>query len=242
MHSGSRPGPAVPAGAAGTLAGDGHHCPAERRAAGNRPLNTPSHRRPTPPPAATRLALWLTAACALALALLAAVSLLALNLHFESRDRERLHAHLAEARALLSRVDQTAALAALPAQLQAHFSDERELAVRVQGAYGQPLYEQGPDAGWPAELLARPRAVAQPAPLVTWRHQGGAWRGSAVLLRLPLDGAAPLTVAMALEIGPQAAFLASFGWVLAAYVLLAALLLALLARWLARRALAPENS
>ncbi len=204
-------------------------------------MNTSTHRRPTPPPAATRLALWLTAACALALALLAAVSLLTLRLHFESRDRERLHAHLAEARAMLTRVDQTAALAALPAQLQAHFSDERELAVRVQGAYGQPLYEQGADAGWPAELLARPPAAAQPAPLETWHHQGGHWRGSAVLLRLPLDGAAPLTVAMALEIGPQAAFLTSFGWVLAAYVLLAALLLALLARWLAGRALAPSN-
>ncbi|WP_333705147.1 hypothetical protein [Ottowia beijingensis] len=195
-----------------------------------------------PPPSATRLALWLTAACTLALALLAAVSLLALNLHFESRDRERLHAHLAEARALLARVDQTAALTSLPAQLRAQFGDEADLAVRVQDPLGQPLYQQGPNTDLPEALLARPSAAAQPAPLVTWRQDGHAWRGSAMLIRMPLDGAAPLTVAMALDIAPQATFLTSFGWVLAGYVLLAALGLALLARWLVGRALGPPDN
>ena len=55
-------------------------------------------------------------------------------------------------------------------------------------------------------------------------------------------GAAPLTVAMALDIAPQATFLTSFGWVLAGYVLLAALGLALLARWLVGRALGPPDN
>ena len=206
-------------------------------------LNTPT--RPTasgapPNGGATRLAVLLTAACTLALALLAAVSLLALNLHFESRDRERLHAHLQQARALLARVDQTAALTALPAQLQAHFEDERDLAVRVQGPQGQALYEQAPQAEMPAALLARPSAAAQPAPLVTWRQDGRAWRGSALLVRMPLDGAAPLTVAMALDIQPHQAFIASFRWALIGYVLLASLLFALLAQWLVRRAWAQK--
>ena len=196
------------------------------------------------PPSATRLALGLASACALALALLAAVSLLALNLYFESRDRERLHAYLAEARGLLAQVDQTAALTALPAQLQVHFGDEHGLAMRVQDPLGQPLYEQAPVAELPAALLARPSAAAQPAPLVSWRQDGHAWRGSAMQVRMPLDGAAPLTVAVAVDIGAQAAFLTHFSWVLVAYVLLAALLLALLAHWLVRRALKPhaENS
>ena len=60
--------------------------------------------------AADRLAALLTTACALLLGLLAAVSVLALHLHFESRDRDLLHAHLQAARALLVRVDNTAAI------------------------------------------------------------------------------------------------------------------------------------
>lgn len=241
MHSSNRAKPAAPVCAAGTLAVDGHDCPALRRTAGTQPLNIPTRPRLSRRPTATRLALWLTAACALALALLATVSLLTLQLHFESRDRLRLRAHLTEARALLTAVDNTAALAALPARLQAQLGDEAQLAVRVQGAYGQPLYEQGPDAGWPAELLTRPRAAAEAAPLVNWRHDGRSWRGSALLLRMPMDGAVPLTVAVALDVGAQTAFLTSFGWVLASYVLLAALALALLARWLAGRALAAAS-
>ena len=184
---------------------------------------------------ATRLALLLTAACALLLALLAVVSLLALQLHFESRDRERLHAQLQAARALLTSVDHAAALAALPARLHHAFADEGDLAVRVQGALGQPLYEQGPQASLPAHLLARP-SPAQPAPLLSWHLDGRAWRGSAVLMRLPLDGAAPLTVALALDIGAQDAFVTRLRWTLIAYVLLAALAFALLARWLLGRA------
>ena len=114
--------------------------------------------------------------------------------------------------------------------------------MRVQDPLGQPLYQQGPDTDLPEALLARPSAAAQPAPLVTWRQDGHAWRGSAMLIRMPLDGAAPLTVAMALDIAPQATFLTSFGWVLAGYVLLAALGLALLARWLVGRALGPPDN
>ena len=57
-------------------------------------------------------------------------------------------------------------------------------------------------------------------------------------MRLPLDGAAPLTVAMALDVQPQARFLASLRWALVGYVLLAALLFGLLARWWLGRTLA----
>ncbi|MDO5692905.1 MAG: hypothetical protein Q4G70_10555 [Pseudomonadota bacterium] len=201
-------------------------------------MKTPTDSRAARNAAATRLALGLTAVSALALALLALVSLLALNLYFESRDRDRLHAHLAQARVLVARVDQTAALTLLPRQLFDEFGDERDLAVRVQGPLGQPLYEQGAHAEMPASLLGQPSAAAQPAPLVSWRQDGRAWRGSAMLMRLPLEGAAPLTVAVAVDIQAQAAFVTSAVWVLAGYVLLASLVLALLARWLAGRALA----
>ena len=189
--------------------------------------------------AATRLGMLLAAACALLLGLLAAVSLLALHLHFESRDRELLHAHLQAARALLVRVDDTAALSALPARFETTFADEPALAVRVQGAYGQPLYEQGPASGLPPALLARPSASSQPAPLVTWQGDDGrTWRGSALVMRMPLEGASTLTVAMALDIEPHEAFIASFRWALIGYVLLASAAFAVLARWAAGRALA----
>lgn len=187
--------------------------------------------------AATRLALQLTAACGVLLALLAAVGVLALQLHFESRDRDQLHAHLSAARALLASVDSAGALTVLPARLQASFGDEPELAVRVQGALDQPLYEQGAQVGMPARLLSYPSA-AQPAPLLTWRQDGRAWRGSAVVMRMPLPGAAPLTVAMALDIQPHEGFVRSFRWVVTGYVLLMTLAFGLLARWAARRALA----
>ena len=83
----------------------------------------------------------------------------------------------------------------------------------------------------------RGSAVAAPVPLVDWRQDDHVWRGSALLMRLALDGAAPLTVAMALDVGQDQAFVRRLGLVLSAYVLLMVPLLALLARWLVRRAL-----
>jgi len=185
---------------------------------------------------ATHLALCLSALAGVALALLAAAALLAVQLHFEARDRALLHGHLEHARSLLGRVDNTAALSELPAHLAAAFGDQHALAVRVQDPLGQPMYEQAPVADMPPRLLARP-AVAAPAPLVDWRQDDHVWRGSALLMRLALDGAAPLTVAMALDVGQDQAFVRRLGLVLSAYVLLMVPLLALLARWLVRRAL-----
>ena len=195
---------------------------------------------PKAPTAGTRPALWLGALAGLLLALLAAVALLAVQLHFEARDRALLHGHLEHARSLLAGVDDASALSGLPMQLSAAFGDEHALAVRIQDPLGQPLYEQAPVAAMPPRLLARP-AVAAPVPLVDWRQDDHAWRGSAMLMRLALDGAAPLTVAMALDVGQDQAFVQRLGLVLAAYVLLAVPLLALLAWWLARRAVRMTN-
>ena len=56
-----------------------------------------------------------------------------------------------------------------------------------------------PPAALPASLMAQPSA-AHPIALLQWQQDGHSWRGGALLMRLPLDGAAPLTVAMALDI------------------------------------------
>jgi hypothetical protein len=128
-------------------------------------------------------------------------------------------------------VDNTAALAALPARLDAAFCDEPDLAVRVQGAWDQPLFEQGQRGAIAPALLERASAVAQPGPLMTWVEKGRTWRGAALRQRMPMEGAAPLTVAVAIDIQPHAAFVARLRWVLAAYVLLATLVFAGVAHW-----------
>ena len=181
-----------------------------------------------------RPALALAAAGMLALALLAAVVLLALQMHFEARDRALLHRELEQARQVLGGVDDTAALAGMPARLAGVFDGQPALAVRIQGPLGQPLYEKLPRAAMPAALLSRP-APAQPAPLVTWQADGASWRGNALVMRMPMDGAAPLTVAVALQVEQSEDFLGRLRWVLAAYVLLASLGLAALAWRLDRR-------
>jgi hypothetical protein len=194
------------------------------------------------PPSPRRLALVLTAAATLALALLAAVVLLALQLHFEARDRDQLQRELAQARQVLAGVDDTAALAAMPARLaerfDERFNEQAALAVRIQNPLGQPLYERLPAAAMPPALLAQP-ALAPPAPLLSWDADGSRWRGSALLMRMPLDGAAPLTVAVALRIERDTHFLQRLRWVLGAYVALAALALGALAQRAGRRPQAP---
>ena len=127
---------------------------------------------------ATRLTLLFALVSGLALAVLAGVTLLALNLHFETQDRDVLHAQLQRARSLLARVDNTGALSTLPDELQRAFVLQKGLAIRVQGAYGQPLFEQRSEAQMPAALLAKP-ATAPPVPLLHWREGPTAWRGSA---------------------------------------------------------------
>ena len=190
----------------------------------------------TAPPVRS-LALTLTAAAALALALLAAVVLLVVQMHFEAGDRELLHSELEQARQVLASVDDAAALAQMPARLAALFDDQPALAVRIQGPLGQPLYEKLPKAAMPPALLTQP-ALAPPAPLLTWQTAGAHWRGSALVMRLSMDGAAPLTVAMARQVDRDQDFMQRLRLVLAAYVLLAALGLAALTRWACRRALA----
>ncbi len=196
------------------------------------PLNSPTARTPA------WLGLWLTLIAGVLLALLAAVTLLAVQMHFEARDRQLLHSHLERARILLARVDHTARLSTLPTQLQDAFGDEHALAVRIQDPLGQPLYEQAPAAAMPMRLLAHP-AVAQPVPLVDWMEAGHFWRGSAMLMRMPMDGAAALTVAMALDVGNDQAFVQRLRLVLIAYLLLATMAFGVLAWWLTGRRRGP---
>jgi len=200
----------------------------------NSPLSPPTSRSPAAQ--AWRLALPLAGAAVLALALLAVAVLLAVQMHFEEGDRELLLRDLEQARQILAGVDDTAALAEMPARMADAFDRQGALAVRIQGPLGQPLYEKQPKAAMPPALLTQP-ALAPPAPLVTWRSDGARWRGSALVMRMPLDGAAPLTVAVARQVEREEDFLRRLRQVLAAYVLLAALVLSALTWWLCRRAL-----
>ncbi|MDR2155044.1 MAG: hypothetical protein LBE78_08480 [Burkholderiaceae bacterium] len=186
---------------------------------------TPAVSAPSPVKRSARI---LLIAAVLALALLATVAALALQIHFEAGDRERLHRALEHAHQVLAGVDDTAALAAMPTRMAAAFDHQRALAARVQNSLGQPLYEKRPETILPPALLTRP-ALALPAPLVTWRVGDVYWRGSALIMRMPLEGATPLTVAMALPVERDLNFLQRLRLVLIAYVLLASLGLTALA-------------
>lgn len=185
----------------------------------------------------TRLTVLLAAVASAALALLGSVTLSALDDHFEAQDRGTLHSHLQQARLMIAQVADGAALEALPAQFDHAFGSHRDLAVRVQGAPGQPLFTQNAITV-PADLLRQP-GEAHPTATLTWREGEHAWRGSAMRMPLSIDGAAPLTVAMALDIHHHETFIANFRKALIGYVLLTALGCALLAWWAVRQGLKP---
>ncbi len=181
----------------------------------------------------------LAAVAVLALTLLAAANALLAQMFFEGSDRQRLHAHLRQVREALAASDSAAALALLPERLEHRFAALPDVTLRVQGAYGQPLYEQGTTV--PQVVLAR--AATTPAPLQQWVDaEERRWRGQAVLMRAPLDGAAPLAVVVALDVQRQWAFALRLHAALGVYVLLVCGALA----WLARRVLAalvpPQHS
>lgn len=173
---------------------------------------------------------WALAAVACVLLALQALALsLAVQMFFESSERARLGAHERQAREELTATDSAAALATLPERLQRRFGALPDVALRVQGAFGQVLYEQGTTV--PPQALARAVAAA-PAPLLHWRDgDGRLWRGEVLRMPVPLESAPPLVVALALEVQQPWLFGVRLRVLLAAYVLLAAAALL----WLARR-------
>ena len=185
----------------------------------------------------TRLTVLLAAVASAALALLGAVTLWALDDHFEAQDRGTLHSHLQQARLMIAQVADGAMLKALPAQFQSAFSSHHDLAVRVEEGAGQPLFEQNASS-MPKNWTRQP-SEADPTPTHTWRDGEHAWRGSAMRMPLSINGVAPLTVAMALDIHHHETFIANFRKALIGYVLLTALGCALLAWWAVRQGLKP---
>lgn len=185
----------------------------------------------------TRLTLLLATVASSALAVLGGVTLWSLDEHFIAQDRGILHSQLQQARLLIAQVDDDVALAALPARLRTAFAAQSGLAVRVQLAGQPPLFEQHAASLAGATLV--PQSDVHPAPLEYWHADGSAWRGSALLMPLPLADSPPLAVSMALDIDHHEIFIARFRHALIGYVLLTALGCALLAWWAVRRGLQP---
>lgn len=185
----------------------------------------------------TRLTLLLSGAASLALAALGLVTLWALDGHFQAQDRGTLHSHFQQARGLLAQVQDDATREALPGRFQAAFASHADLAVRVQQADGRVLFEQNTVA-IPPQMTRQP-ARAHPVTTTKWRDGERAWRGSAMTMPSSVAGAAPLTVAMALDTHHHDTFIANFRRALLGYVLLTAIGCALLAWWAVRRGLRP---
>lgn len=185
--------------------------------------------------AVRRAGWWLAAGFALLQALLAGACWLGLHLYFESRDRATLQAHFESARSLLLAVDNAAALAAAAPRLYALLGDEHQLAVRLQGAHGQALYEQ--NAQHLPDTLSTHASAAPPLPMVRWQAQGSTWRATAIQITTRLPGAAPLTLAVGLNISAQDRLLRHLALALGLCVLLSSVLFATFAQLLLGRAL-----
>jgi len=185
----------------------------------------------------TRLTVLLATVASTALALMGGVTLWALDDHFEAQDRGTLHSHLQQARQMIAQVADQADLEALPAKFEYAFASHHDLAVRLEDAAGLSLFRQNAITV-PAELLRRPDD-AHPTTTLSWREGDHAWRGSAMLMPVSMSGAAPLTVAMALDIHHHETFISNFRKALIGYVLLTALGCAVLAWWAVRQGLKP---
>mgnify|MGYP001159259938 CR=1 FL=1 len=185
----------------------------------------------------TRLTLLLTVVASIALVVLGGVTLWALNAHFEAQDQGTLHSHLQQARLMIAPVDDAAGLATLPTQFHQAFASHHDLAIRVLDANGRTLFEQNA-TGMPADWWRHPNET-HPVATMTWREGEHAWRGSAMRMSLSMDGAAPLTVAMALDIHHHELFTTNFRHALMGYVLLTAAGCALLAWWAVRQGMKP---
>jgi hypothetical protein len=171
----------------------------------------------------------------LALGLMAAVTWLTLSIQMQGQDRRALQERMTAAQKLLMQVDGAGNLAHLPLRLEAEFGRDTRLAILVQGAFGQVLYQQQIASGAPGVPDARGLSNQGLLALRTWNDGHRLWRGIVAPVQTQMTGAAPLGMVMALDVTAQQRFMNSLALTLTAYVLLAALACALAFIWLLRR-------
>jgi two-component system heavy metal sensor histidine kinase CusS len=161
----------------------------------------------------------------------------AIERHFVELDHHALSGKVELARELVSRVDDAAALERVDEPLADAFVGHHDLVIQLADGDGRLRYRSAAIT-FPPALTALPRDDRQ-LPTVEWQSEGRRFRGVSARIAPAIPGAAPLTVAVAIDVGHHDDFIAAFQRSLALYVLLAALLMALAAWWATRRGLAP---
>lgn len=161
--------------------------------------------------------------------------------HFVEQDMDLMTGKLHLAAHLLEKVQTSAELAALPAQLGDALVGHHGLAVLVRDAGQRTLFATD-GADFPPALLERGAIRSPPQPQVWQRNlpQGAQpLRGIAALLPTGIPGSQPLLVAVAVDIVHHEHFMASFQATLWLFVAFASILAGFLGWAAVRHGLAP---
>ncbi|HPT51286.1 MAG TPA: heavy metal sensor histidine kinase [Accumulibacter sp.] len=186
-----------------------------------------------------RLTLLFAAASTTVLLTLGLLIAQAVEGHFIEQDMELLHGKIHLASHLLARQRLPADLPALRRHVDDSLVGHHGLAMAIVDQRGDILFAT-PEEPFPAAMLRHFPAPGEAAPrLQTWDSDGRPWRGLATRLPAEESGAAPVLVAVAVDISHHRQFMQGFQQTLWTVVALAAALVGILG-WLAvRRGLAP---
>jgi signal transduction histidine kinase len=184
----------------------------------------------------TRLTTLFAIVASIALAILG-VTMIALDKHFEAQDRDVLDGKIQLARNLVTRIDSSTSLAALPGQFRDAFVGHHDLAVTLLSPDGKTLYANEA-VRFPAALLDHANA-ARKADFKQWQDGGRRLYGTAIAFSTRMPGTAPVIVAVAVDVNHHAVFISKFQRAMGMYVVVAALVCGLLGWLVVRQGLMP---
>lgn len=185
----------------------------------------------------TRLTTLFAIVASIALAILGVVTLVALEKHFEAQDSDAVLGKIQLARNMITRIDSPARLAALPGQLRDAFVGHHDLAVVVLDADGKAIYSSD-SVRFPEALLQHAFREGN-ADFTHWQDGQRRLYGTAVGIPTRISGAAPVIVAVAIDVNHHAVFISQFQRAMITYVVVAALASGLLGWLVVRRGLLP---
>ena len=161
--------------------------------------------------------------------------------HFEDLDRETLQAKLMLAHHAVARITSPAELEQLPAQLGVSATGHHELLMQITGP-NQHMVLAAPNGEF-ADHLRDPNSTNssanQTGQMLQWSHAGHSYRGLTASLSTGIAGAAPLQIAVAVDIAHHQVFMDNLLQTLWLFVGGAALATGLLGWFAASRGLAP---
>ena len=156
--------------------------------------------------------------------------------HFLDDDREELVGKTELIRRLLANATTPAAVAELPTLIAGTTFGHPGMAIAVASANGAVLYSTGPRAVVGHLLASGELGQAQPA---IWSHSGHVYRIAASRMPLGIPASLPVTVAIALDITGDRAFMNEFRQFLWFGMALSILIMAMLGWAAAQRGLLP---